>query len=142
VTRKKLSSEERGLIKRYLLWCYKTTKEDLERIDRKFTQLEVDYFVLDCLNKSKTKVQKKSKPQFLRKIGEFEKYIKDKERMAKKEKYLNSKSILNPDYLYLKNRLSSIENAIESFLSKTDLDLIKEIYQTEMERRIVVATGH
>lgn len=36
---------------RYLVWLYKTTKERLDRIDRKFTQLEVDRFILRELEK-------------------------------------------------------------------------------------------
>jgi len=36
----------RDLIRRYLLWFFKTTKESFERIERKTTQLMVDEYVL------------------------------------------------------------------------------------------------
>ena len=37
------------LTRRYLTWCYKTTKENLDRIDRYFTQDTVDQFLLQSL---------------------------------------------------------------------------------------------
>ena len=36
-----------SLQKRYLFWLYKTTKDELDRIDRKFTQLDIDREMLD-----------------------------------------------------------------------------------------------
>jgi hypothetical protein len=33
---------DKSLVKRYLFWLYKMTRDELDRIDRKFTQLEVD----------------------------------------------------------------------------------------------------
>jgi len=48
-----MKKDGKTLTKRYLLWCYKTTKEQLDWIDRKFTQIQVDRYTLKCLLKSK-----------------------------------------------------------------------------------------
>lgn len=49
----KISYSQENLIRSYLIWCYKTTKEDLDRIDRYFTQVLVDRRLLDILLKGK-----------------------------------------------------------------------------------------
>ena len=41
-----------NLKKRYLIWLYKETKEALDRVDRKFTQIEIDKFILEELQKA------------------------------------------------------------------------------------------
>jgi len=45
------SLDQKNLIRSYLVWCYKTTKEDLDKIDRYFTQNHVDNFILSRLKK-------------------------------------------------------------------------------------------
>ena len=44
------AKEIKNLKKRYLIWFYKTTKEALDKIERKFTQMEIDKFILKELN--------------------------------------------------------------------------------------------
>jgi len=67
----KLKSNERNLIRRYLIWCYKATKEDLDKVDRKFTQLRVDYYVSDQLTKGKSARGKNNDKKYAKLIGEF-----------------------------------------------------------------------
>ena len=121
---------------RYLLWCYKTTKEQVDWIDRKFTQTEVDRYVLKCLQKSKNL---KSNP----KVDEFISYIEAKENRGLSEKFLDAKSKkLKPEYVYLQNRLSAIEKAIVYFCGKKALKEINVLYEQEMTRRILEARDH
>ena len=49
------AKEIKNLKKRYLIWFYKTAKEALDKIERKFTQTEIDKFILKEL-KAKTLV--------------------------------------------------------------------------------------
>ena len=121
---------------RYLLWCYKTTKEQIDWIDRKFTQVEVDRYVLKCLQKSKNL---KSNP----KVDEFISYIEAKENRGLSEKFLDAKSKkLKPEYVYLQNRLVAIEKAIVHFCGKKALKEINVLYEQEMTRRILEARDH
>ena len=39
------------LKKRYLIWLYKETKEAHDRVDRKFTQIDIDRCILEELQK-------------------------------------------------------------------------------------------
>ena len=133
---KKFSEEEIQLIKRYLTWCYKTTKEELDRIERLLTQLLVDQFILGDLEKD-------NQVRSLKKFDEFQKYIEDKKQKASSFKFtdgMNKK--FSPEYLYLKKRLSTIEKAISHFLGKRDLSLIKGLYEQEMLTRIIQARDH
>ena len=85
---KKITANEQKLVWRYLLWCYKTTKETLDRIDRYYTQLWVDKFVLEDL-----------------KAGS---YVKDNDEYRK---FVD----VFADYKYLRNRFGAIEKAITHF---------------------------
>ena len=132
-----MTSEEKKLTRRYLIWCYKTTKEASDRVDRKFTQLFVDKELLNQLQNSKDKVL------IAKKIDEFKVYMADKKRSALSEKFSNNDHTqLQADYLYLKNRLAGVEKAISFFLSKKSLIEIKSLYEKEMTRRILESREH
>lgn len=135
----KLSSSERSLIRRYLLWCYKTTKESLDRIDRKFTQAKADRQILKYLNNQ----GQQHDVEYSRLISNFEKYIANKEQDGVREKFLDANSgILKSDYLYLQCRLEAIEKAISYFLGVKDLAAIQASYEQEMTRRILESREH
>ena len=44
--------DEKNLRIRYLTWLYKTTKEAFDCYERKFTQLEIDEFILKEMEKA------------------------------------------------------------------------------------------
>ena len=139
----RLSPAEKKLIRRYLVWCYKTTKESLDRIDRYFTQLKVDHHVLALLSQSSDLADKDFGKDYLKKINEFQLYIEDKAERVLPQKYVDQKqSKLQPEYWYLKNRLAAIENAIRYFLGIRELRQIEELYDGEMTRRILEAREH
>ncbi len=145
VTVKKMRRKrsEDNLIRRYLLWCYKMTKEELERVDRKFTQLKVDEFVLRDLNGQMKSLRGKDSEEFLKKIEEFTEYMAKKKENADLEKFVDaSAKKRKPHYLYLEKRLSAIEKAITSFLGIAELRKIRDFYDQEMTRRILESREH
>ena len=124
----------RNLKKRYLLWLYKTTKEAFDRIERKFTQAEIDKFML----KEFQKLDKNHK--FKKDIAEFQDYIHNKEKEGLSQKYENGK--LSPDYSFLLLKLQVIENSIVRELGNNGLKEIKALYEEEMNQRILKSTEH
>ena len=128
---------DKNLIRRYLVWCYKTTKEDLDRIDRYFTQNTVDQFILDQLEKDE------QSRELLEPITEFAEYMTTKLDKAKEKKFRNTGGgALHPQYLYLTKRFQAIEKAIKHFLGKKALKDIAQTYEEEFTRRIWEAREH
>jgi len=123
-----------SLKRRYLLWLYKTTKEAFDRIERKFTQAEIDRYML----KEFIRLDKNKK--FKKEIVELEAYINNKEKEGLSQKYENG--ALRPDYSFLVLKLQVIENAIVRELGKSALKEIKALYEEEMNQRILKSTEH
>lgn len=119
----------KNLKKRYLIWFYKATKEALDKIERKFTQLDIDKFILKEL---KAKDKEKRAEKF---IAEFQAYILSKEMDGIGLKYEGRQ--LKPDYYFLELKLKSIEKAIVKELGMKTLDEIKALYEKEMTERIL-----
>lgn len=114
---------------RYLVWLYKTAKEAVDRVDRKFTQLEIDRQIRAILFKEiNLSAEKKSLEKFLKELDEY---------IAKKE--TEAQSLKNPAYAFHKLKLAAIERSIECLLDKKALEEIKELHQQEMLRRIIEA---
>ena len=133
--------EQDKLFRRYLIWCYKTTKEDFDRIERKFTQLEVDYFLQKQL--SAVFPGKGLAAGCQAKLDEFAQYIADKEKDAMSTKYADEKQkVLQPEYWYLQARLEAIRKAIKHFLGGKELKKIDDLYEQEMTNRILAAREH
>jgi len=124
----------KNLKKRYLIWFYKTAKEALDKIERKFTQIEIDEFILKEL-KSKNKDKKSDKF-----IAEFAAYILNKEMDGLEQKFEGKQ--IKPDYAFLELKLKAIEKAIVKELGKKSLDDIKALYEKEMTERILKSTEH
>ena len=124
----------KNLKKRYLVWFYKTAKEALDRVERKFTQVEVDRFILKELRKS-------DKDGAIGTFAhQFEDYLSKKEQEGLKLKFENKK--IKPDYLFLVLRLQAVEKAIVKELGKKGLEEIKLLYEIEMTERILRSTEH
>ncbi|MCX5696878.1 MAG: hypothetical protein NTU54_02725 [Candidatus Omnitrophica bacterium] len=121
--------DTKNLKKRYLSWLYKTTKEALDKIERKFTQLDIDRFLLKELKK-----EDKAK-KALKLIAEFQAYILNKEIEALGSKY-EGKDIKSECY-FLEIKLKVIEKAIIKEIGHAGLDKIKDAYEEEMARRIL-----
>lgn len=119
----------KNLKKRYLLWLYKTTKEAVEKIERKFTQLEIDKFIIK-------EIKRHGKDKGLEKlIREYSEYIENKEKEGINLKF--ERGALRPDYKFLVLKLKAIEKAIVRESGNTGLRKIKDNYNQEMLRRIL-----
>ena len=125
--------DTKNLKKRYLIWLYKTTKEALDKIERKFTQLEIDRVILKELKKAD---KDKKAAKF---VDEFVAYIQNKEKDALALKYRDNE--LAPDYHYLVLKLKVIEKVTSKVLGKSSLKEIKELYEKEITERILKSTG-
>lgn len=133
-----MTLSQKSLIRRYLIWCYKTTKEELDRIDRYFTQSLVDQRLLALLSKTTG-----NDTAYQKKIDDFKIYMAAKEKSALEKKYLNfGKKVLQPQYRYLQDRLAAIEQVIVEFFGKSGLKTVQALYETEMTRRILEAREH
>jgi hypothetical protein len=139
---KNITVSEKPLIRRYLIWCYKTTREELEKTERKFTQLKVDRFLLSDFSVSK-KGSKSDREGVVQQISDFQEYIVRKEKEAMDQKYADpKKGLLNAGYQYLSLRFHAIKKAVVHFLGLKELKKIEMIYEEEMLRRIMVAREH
>jgi len=138
----KINQEDKKLIRRYLIWCYKTLKEDLDCIDRKFTQLQADYKVLNYLSGKGSRAKGTSK-EYNKLLDEFKAYIRHKEDSAVGIKFVSGKKgRLQPEYQFLIDRLGSVEKTIDHFLGRKELKKIQALYEEEMTRRILEAREH
>lgn len=118
-----------SLKKRYLIWLYKQARESLDKVDRKFTQLEIDRYILEQMRKLDTgKAAKKY-------IEEFRAYIQNKEKDALGRKYNGNQ--LKPEYSFLQLKLQAIEKSIQKEFGKKGLEGIGAIYEQEMIKRIL-----
>ncbi len=138
-----MTTNEKQLTRRYLIWCYKTTKEELDKVDRYFTQLPVDDFILKKLKSFKEYKGVKGQTAYRKKVDDFSLYMGKKEMNILKKKFLNStKATFHPEYQYLKNRFFAIEKSIIHFFGPKELTKIRQLYEEEMTRRILEAREH
>lgn len=137
----KINAKDKALIQRYLVWCYKTTKESLDRIDRKFTQVKVDRFILSHVEK--IQLQSHPRADYRQLVEDFSSYVSGKEKEGKLQKFLDGKEgALNSNYIYLQNRLNAVELAIRHFLGPRALAKIVLLFEEEMTRRILESREH
>lgn len=130
-----MANNSNFLKKRYLIWLYKITKESLDRIDRKFTQLEIDYKLLEYFKKHSNQKLEKS-------IDEFGCYIKNKEKDAILSKFEENSKQLKEGYVFLKLKLEAVEKQIVMLLGKKGLIDIISLYEKEMTDRILKEREH
>lgn len=139
----KITGDQKRLIRRYLIWCYKAAKEELDKIDRYFTQALVDDFILAQLSRSKEFRLPQTNNKYRKFIEDFEQYAKTKSEKAAKQKFVNEKhGDVEPGYRYLKNRVHAIEKAICHFLGPKEFGKIQALYEEEMTGRILGAREH
>lgn len=141
--KKGFTENETNLIRRYLMWCYKTTKEELDKVDRYFTQIKVDDFVWRQLRESKNYKSVSGNKSYQDLVDQFQAYMHNKEDNALKKKFQDGQGgLLTSDYQYLQHRFTAIEEAIHHFLGDKELKEIGRLYEQEMTRRILGAREH
>lgn len=131
--------DRKNLQFRYLLWLYKTTKEEFDRIERKFTQVDIDRMILRYMaGHGDSVLKRESTPgKFLK---DFKDYIDKKEKEGVKLKFEGKK--LKPEYYHLSLKLEAIEKIIVAECGQRGLRRIKALYEHEMRRRIIEAQEH
>lgn len=128
--------DEKNLRIRYLTWLYKTTKEAFDRYERKFTQAEIDEFILKEMEKElKGSYLPQEKKALEKLVNDFRSYIAEKEKACLKLKYKGKK--IEPEFIFLDVKLDAIEKAIVEELGKEGLEKLKAAYQEEMLERIL-----
>ncbi|MDD3234184.1 MAG: hypothetical protein WC583_00205 [Candidatus Omnitrophota bacterium] len=125
-----------ALKKRYLLWLYKTTKEAFDRYERKFTQLEIDKFILEEVSRECRQAYLSDEREAIgEQVEAMRVYVTEKENACLKLKYRGKK--INPEYLFLDIKLQALEKAIVKELGNEELRRIKNLYEQEMSERIL-----
>ncbi|MEK6568156.1 MAG: hypothetical protein AABZ27_05430 [Candidatus Omnitrophota bacterium] len=128
--------DEKNLRVRYLTWLYKTTKEAFDRYERKFTQIDIDGFVLREMEKElKGSYMPQEKKSLEKLVNDFRLYIAEKEKACLKLKYKGKK--IDPEFIFLDVKLNAIEKAVIKELGQEGLNKIKEAYHQEMIKRII-----
>ncbi|MFA5156594.1 MAG: hypothetical protein WC532_04305 [Candidatus Omnitrophota bacterium] len=131
----------KNLKKRYLVWLYMTTKEAFDRYERKFTQLDIDTFMLFEMEKELKGAYLPGDKKTLEKyINDFREYIAEKEKVCLKLKYKDKR--IDPEFLFLDIKLDALEKAIVKELGTKALDEIKAFYESEMTEKISRGTKH
>ena len=123
--------DKKSLHKRYLFWLYKTTKDELDKIDRKFTQLDIDRDIEKILS---------SKEGISEQLKEWKEYIIAKESDALKLKFANEGSV-DPRYLFLSLKLEAIEHITKKMLGRRILLEFKKLYEDTSLRAIAQDTS-
>ncbi|MEK6563765.1 MAG: hypothetical protein AABZ65_01905 [Candidatus Omnitrophota bacterium] len=128
--------DEKNLRIRYLTWLYKITKEAFDRYERKFTQIDIDGFVLREMEKElKGSYMPQEKKSLEKLVNDFRLYISEKEKACLKLKYKGKK--IDPEFIFLDVKLIAIEKAIIKELGQEGLSKIRESYHQEMIKRII-----
>jgi acyl-CoA hydrolase len=131
----------KNLKERYLVWLYMTTKEAFDRYERKFTQLDIDEFILkEVENGFKNAYLPNEKKALEKYVNDFRDYIGDKEKLCLQLKYKNKR--VNPEFLFLYVKLGAIEKAIIKELGKKAFEEIRLYYQDEMIDKISRGVKH
>lgn len=131
----------RNLKRRYLIWLYKTTKEEFDKFERKFTQIEIDESILMQIEKELKEAYLPEEKQALEKmVNDFRNYIAEKEKASMGLKYKGKKT--NPEFIFLDAKLEAIEREIAKELGLRALARIKDMYEEEMISRIMKAVDN
>ncbi len=128
-----------SLLKRYLLWLYKTTKDACDKIDRKFTQLEIDRQIEKILEKSVDACDPVLKQALVLQLGEWKAYIIGKEADAERLKF-DSNGQLDPHYAFLCLKKEAVERLILMHFGPKGLNQIKDLCEEASIMRILEDT--
>lgn len=129
------SLDKKNLKKRYLIWFYKTTREALERVERKFTQVEMDKLILrEFLLADKAKL-------FRKYVEDFAAYVQKKENEGLALKFEEDGS-QKAEYAQMVAKFESVERTIRREFGSATLQEIRQMYEEEMTQRILKSAEH
>ncbi len=126
----------RNLKKRYFVWLYKTTKEAFDKHERKFTQLDIDKFILTEMEKELGHAYLPHEKDAVREhILDFIAYIENKEKACSELR--GEDRTKSAEFIFLDLKLKAVEKAILKELGKRALARIRAMYEQEMTERIL-----
>lgn len=125
---------------RYLLWLYKTVKDEVDRIDRKFTQVEVDREIGKHIARNAHLSQLEDSDRFRELQGAWKEYVDKKEADGHALKFDGKK--LKADYYFTRMKLEAVEKIIRKVFGDKVLKEIKTAYEEEMCKRILESREH
>jgi len=129
----------KNLKKRYFLWLYKNAKEAFDKYERKFTQLDIDRdILLEVKNELMGSYLPHEKAALEKYVNDFEDYIEEKEKACMELRSQGQK--VNPEFIFLEEKLEAVEKIISRELGRRALAEIKALYENEMTRRILKRT--
>ena len=128
------------LFKRYLLWLYKTTKDECDKVERKFTQLEIDRQIEKILEKHVNACKPVLKQSLGIHLNEWKAYIVGKEADGERLKF-DSNGQLDSKYVFLCLKKKAVEHIILARLGRKGLREIKGLYEDAAKKRILEDTS-
>jgi len=129
----------KNLRKRYFIWLYKTTKEEFDKYERKFTQTDIDKDLLFEMENQLMGAFLPHEKEYLEKfVNQYREYISSKEKACLELKYQGKKT--NPEFIFLDVKLNAIEKLIVKELGGRGLERIKALYEREMIQHILKST--
>lgn len=134
------ADDQTSLSKRYLFWLYKMTRDELDRIDRKFTQLDIDNEIHKKIKKGIKGFKGNISGDLEVLAREWQEYIFQKESDAQKLKYIEA-GHPNPNYLFLRLKLKAIEEITVKRFGKKQLECCKKLYEEAAMKMILEDTS-
>ncbi len=154
----KAFEDKRSLSRRYLFWLYKTTKDELDKVDRKFTQLDIDRAIQKMLVIKTGALKGALKDDVAPYLAEWKEYILQKEGEGIGLKFSSSGRLdpsligigrsvpsgLDPKYLFLSLKLEAVTaittkmfgaNTLKEFRKLCEEAAMKMIMQDVSGRR-------
>lgn len=131
-----------SLYKRYLFWLYKTIREDVDRIDRKFTQLVLDEKIAALLERDMASLDKELHQGVGPFVEEWKAYIAQKADDARKLKFSES-GLLKFEYVFLRLKLKAVERLIVERLGRRHLnEFRRRLEEAAMQGILQDHSGH
>jgi hypothetical protein len=138
---KDISKEDKtSLHKRYLFWLYKMTREESDKTDRKFTQLDVDKEIQKLLGDKVRGLGAAFEKNLSPFLKEWKKYVFQKESDAQKLKFTED-GLMDPGYLFLRLKLEAIEQVTKARFGRKALAEFKKLYEEISLKRILEDTS-
>jgi len=130
-----------SLTRRYLFWLYKTTRDQTDKIDRKFTQLEVDKEIQKILEKKVWAMKKAFQKPLRPFLEEWKEYIFAKQSDAQKLKF-NEEGGFSDEYLFLHLKLAAITQIIKDRFGLATLKKFKTLCEERAFEAILEDTSN
>jgi hypothetical protein len=132
--------DKASLHKRYLLWLYKMTRDELDKIERKFTQLDIDSEIEKKLAQRSGSFSAAARKGLEPFLSEWKEYVALKRKDAQKLKFNEAGEVV-ASYLFLRLKLECVEAITARRFGARTLSGFKQLYEESSIRRIMEDTS-